>query len=67
MYKHKVQGNNCGEMRKMTVYIDANTIITAGALLGAVSAIGGAVFGAYRWYLKQNKQDEEIERMKGEQ
>ena len=60
MYKHKVQGNNCGEMRKMAVYIDANTIITAGALLGATTAIVGAAF-------KQNKQDEEIEKMKGEQ
>ncbi len=49
------------------MYIDANTIITAGALLGAMSAISGAVFAAYRWYLKQNKQDEEIEKMKNEQ
>jgi hypothetical protein len=49
------------------VCIDANTIITAGALLGATTAIAGVAFSAYRWYLKQNKQDEEIERMKGEQ
>ena len=67
MYKREVQGNNCSEARKIAVYIDANTIITAGALLGATTAIAGVAFSAYRWYLKQNKQDEEIERMKGEQ
>ena len=67
MYKREVQGNNCSEVRKIAVYIDANTIITAGALLGATTAIAGAAFSAYRWYLKQNKQDEDIEKMKGEQ
>ena len=54
-------------MRKRAVYIDANTIITAATLFGAVTAIAGVAFNAYRWYLKQNKQDEEIEKMKNEQ
>ena len=49
------------------MYIDANTIITAATLFGAVTAIAGAAFSVYRWYLKQNKQDEEIEKMKNEQ
>jgi len=49
------------------VYIDANTIITAATLFGAVTAIAGVAFNVYRWYLKQNKQDEEIEKMKNEQ
>lgn len=54
-------------MRKRAVYIDANTIITAATLFGAVTAIAGVAFNVYRWYLKQNKQDEEIEKMKNEQ
>ena len=54
-------------MRKRAVYIDANTIITAATLSGAVTAIAGVAFNVYRWYLKQNKQDEEIEKMKNEQ
>lgn len=49
------------------MYIDANTIITAATLFGAVTAIAGVAFNVYRWYLKQNKQDEEIEKMKNEQ
>lgn len=49
------------------MYIDANTIITAATLSGAVTAIAGVAFNVYRWYLKQNKQDEEIEKMKNEQ
>jgi len=49
------------------VYIDANTIITAATLFGAVTAIAGVAFNVYRWYLKQNKQDEEIEKVKNEQ
>ena len=54
-------------MRKRAVYIDANTIITSATLFGAVTAIAGVAFNVYRWYLKQNKQDEEIEKMKNEQ
>jgi hypothetical protein len=54
-------------MRKRAVYIDANTIITAATLFGAVTAIAGVAFNVYRWYLKQNKQDEEIEKVKNEQ
>ena len=41
------------------MYIDAQTIITASSLLAAVVAIFSAIFGVYRWYLKQNKQDEQ--------
>lgn len=49
------------------MYIDTNTIITAASLLTAVVAVFSAIFAVYRWYLKQNKQDEEIEKMKSEQ
>ncbi len=49
------------------MYINANTIIMAASLLTAVVAILSVVFAAYRWYLKQNRQDEEIEKIKSEQ
>ena len=49
------------------MYIEVNTIIMAASLLTAVVAIFSAVFAVYRWYLKQNKQDAEIEKMKAEQ
>lgn len=49
------------------MYVDVNTIITAASLLTAVVAIFSAIFAIYRWYLKQNRQDEEIKAMKKEQ
>lgn len=49
------------------MYIDANGIVTAASLLTTAVAIFSAIFAAYRWYLKQNKQDAEIEKIKAEQ
>lgn len=49
------------------MYISVNTIITAASLLTALVAIFSVIFAVYRWYLKQNKQDEEIKNMKAEQ
>ena len=49
------------------MYVDVNTIITVGSLLTAVVVIFSAVFAVYKWYLRQNEQDKEIERMKSEQ
>lgn len=49
------------------MYVDAETIIMAGSLLTAVVVIFSAVFAVYKWYLKQNQQDVEIERVKSEQ
>lgn len=46
--------------------IHANTIIMAAALLTALVSLFGAVFSAYRWYLKQEKQDRDIARIKEE-
>jgi len=54
------------EGRWWEMYIDAQTIITAGAVLGAVTAILGGLFAVYRWYQRQNKQDEDIKAMKEE-
>lgn len=50
----------------MQITISANTIITAAAVLTAIITIGGVVFAIYRWYLKQNKQNAEIQKMKEE-
>ncbi len=50
----------------MQITISASTIITAAAVLSAIIAIGGVVFAIYRWYLKQNKQNTEIQKMKEE-
>ncbi len=44
----------------------AETIENIAAILTAVIAIGSVVFAAYRWYLRQNKQDSEIKRIKEE-
>lgn len=48
------------------MYITAQTIISAAALTGAVTAILGGLFAIYRWYQQQNKQDEDIKAMKEE-
>ena len=40
--------------------ISADTIITAAAFLSAVIAIFGLIFAVYKWYLRQNKQDDDI-------
>ena len=48
------------------MYIDAQTIITAGAVLGAVLTIGGVVFAVYRWYLKQEHQSTQIAELKAQ-
>ena len=40
------------------------TIITTAAVITALGVIFGAVFSAYKWYLKQNKQDDAIKEIK---
>lgn len=49
------------------MYVDVSTIIMVGSLLTAVVVIFSAIFAVYKWYLKQNQQDVEIERVKSEQ
>ena len=49
------------------ITITADTIITIGAVIGALGVIFGVVFAVYRWYLKQNKQDVDIKSLKDEQ
>ena len=48
------------------MYVDAQVIIGAAALLAAVTAILGGLFAVYRWYQRQEKQDEDIKAMKEE-
>ena len=49
-----------------SVTISADTIITIAAVIGALGVIFGVVFAVYRWYLKQEKQDKDIARIKEE-
>ena len=48
------------------MYVDAQVVIGAAALRGAVTAITGGLFAVYRWYQKQEKQDEDIKALKEE-
>lgn len=48
------------------MYVDAQAVIGAAALLGAVTAILGGLFAVYRWYQRQEKQDQDIKAMKEE-
>ena len=45
----------------MNITITTQSLITAAAVLSAVLALGGAALAIYRWFLKQNKQNDEIE------
>jgi hypothetical protein len=49
------------------MYIDANTIIVTASVITALVVIFSAIFAVYKWYLKQEKQDKEILRIKDEQ
>ena len=42
-------------------------ILTWASIITALGVIFGAVFSAYKWYLKQNKQDDAIKQIKQEQ
>lgn len=50
----------------MDVTITAGMIVTLASLIGAFCAIFGGIFAVYRWYLRQNKQDDDIRRIKEE-
>lgn len=45
------------------VHITPQTVITAGAVLGAILAIGATVFKIYDWYKKQNAQDSRLDNL----
>ncbi len=46
--------------------ITSETIVTTAAVIGALGVIFGVIFAVYRWYLKQEKQDKDIARIKEE-
>lgn len=48
------------------ITIHADVLSEAAALVAALTALLGVVFAAYRWYLKQEKQDRDIARIKEE-
>lgn len=48
------------------ITITADVFITVAAVITALGVIFGAIFAVYKWYLKQNKQDEDIKRIKEE-
>ena len=49
-----------------SVTVSADAIITIAAVIGDLGVIFGVVFAVYRWYLKQEKQDKDITRIKEE-
>ena len=49
-------------------YMDfTQTIITIASIITALGVIFGVVFAVYRWYLKNEKQDDSIKDIKEEQ
>ncbi len=49
------------------MYIDANTIILAASLLGAISALIGAIIAVYKVIENNNRQNEAIKAIQKEQ
>lgn len=49
------------------MYIDADVIIKAASLVGALGALGGVVIALYRQYESNKKQSEAIKEMQDEQ
>lgn len=58
-----IVSNNCF---KNVEVITFQTIITAAAVISAVGVLLGLILKVHKWYLKQEKQDEEIRRIKEE-
>lgn len=44
----------------------ASGIVLAAAVFSALATLFGAAFAVYKWYLKQEKQDKDIAKMKEE-
>ena len=45
------------------MYIEWNTIITAGAVVSAILLLLGILAKVYNWYLKQGEQDKKIDKL----
>lgn len=48
------------------MYINAQTVITGAAFVGAVATLLGGLSAVHRWYQRQNRQDVDIQAMKEE-
>lgn len=48
------------------MYIDAETIKTAWALVGILVGVLGMLFAAYKWYLRQNALQSDVEKLRKE-
>ena len=48
----------------MTIRISSEDIVAAAAVVTAIASILGMVFALYRWYLRQNRDTEEIKKVK---
>lgn len=48
------------------MYIDMGAVLSAAAVVTALGTVGGAAAGAYRFYLRQKKQDEELSAIRSE-
>ncbi len=49
------------------MFIDGETIIAGASILTALISIGGILIAGYKWFVRQNKQDIDIRRIKEEQ
>lgn len=45
------------------MYIEWQTIITAGAVVSALALMLGIIAKVYKWYLKQSEQDSKIDKL----
>lgn len=50
----------------MHIDLDANTVITAGAVLAAVLAFGGLFVKIHRWIIKQDEQTQQINELRAQ-
>lgn len=48
------------------MFISAQTLITIAGVLSALGIIGGIIFKIFKWYLKQNKQNDEIAKLRAQ-
>ena len=48
------------------ITISVETILSVASVITAVVTIGGVIFAIYRWYLRQNRDTEEIKKLKHE-
>lgn len=51
----------------MPLYVDMDTIINIGKVISAIGIIAGVIFGAFKWYLKQENLKSEMDKNKQEQ